>query len=228
MQGRRILLTGASRGIGAEAVRLLTGLGAKMIGVARDGDKLKALEAKYPGFVGLVGDITDKTLGARLAKEVETRWGALDILVNNAAVQHWNEGFRVEPMDMLEEDMKINVLSAHWLTHTLLPVLKKGHEPRIINVTSGAGVLSALKADASMPAYRITKFALNGMTIMYANDLQGQVAINALDPGWLKTDLGGPQAPGEPYEGADRILELASMPFSVTGRIFHGKDELEF
>ena len=84
-----------------------------------------------------------------------------------------------------------NVLSAHWLSHALLPLLKLGHEPRIINVSSGAGKLDAVKEESNMPAYRLSKLALNGLTLSYAGDLKGQVAVNSLDPGWLKTDLGG-------------------------------------
>ena len=128
---------------------------------------------------------------------------------------------------MLEAHFKINVLAAHWLTHALLPMLLKGREPRIINVTSGAGTFSALQ-DPSMPAYRLTKFALNGMSILYAADLTGKVAVNVMDPGWLKTDLGGPNAPGEPPDGAVRMLQVATLPFTATGKFWYGDTESAF
>ena len=110
----------------------------------------------------------------------------------------------------------------------LLPLLLSGNEPRVINVSSGAGKLDVIKSDGSMPSYRLTKFALNGMTMLHAADLAGKVAVNALDPGWLKTDLGGPNAPGEPPDGARRTLELALKPFSVTGGFFYGAEAIEF
>ncbi len=228
LNGRRILLTGASRGIGYEAVKLFIGEGAQILGVARNGERLAALEAEFEGFKGIVGDITDRALAPRLADAVAARWGALDLLINNAAIQSWNKGFHDEPVDLLEKNIVTNVLSAHWLTNALLPMLLKGREPRIINVSSGAGQLEVLRSDATMPAYRLSKLALNGLTALYAGDLKGRVAVNALDPGWLKTDLGGPNAPGEPPDGAMRMLVLATKPFAVTGGFWYGAEEIQF
>jgi len=228
LQGRRVLLTGASRGVGRETVELFSREGAEIIGVARDAARLQALAREYPGFQGIEGDITDRNLGARLASVVSKRWGALDLLLNNAAIQEYNAGFHAEPLDALERNVQTNVLSAHWLIHALLPLLKQGREPRIINVSSGAGKLEALRAEPNMPAYRLSKLLLNGLTISYAGDLKGQVAVNSLDPGWLKTDLGGPNAPGEPADGALRMLELATKPFSVTGGFWYGAEQIDF
>ena len=228
LQGRRILLTGASRGVGRETVQLFSREGAEIIGVARDGARLAALSREYPSFQGIAGDITDRGLGARLVSAVTERWGALDLLINNAAIQEYNAGFHAEPLDALERNVTTNVLSAHWRIHALLPLLKKGAEPRIINVSSGAGKLDAVRAEANMPAYRLSKLLLNGLSISYAGDLKGQIAVNSLDPGWLKTDLGGPNAPGEPADGAVRMLELATKPFSVTGGFWYGAEPIDF
>jgi NAD(P)-dependent dehydrogenase (short-subunit alcohol dehydrogenase family) len=228
LTGRRIVLTGASRGVGRETVRLFSAEGAEIIGVARDAEKLAALAREFPGFQGLPGDITDRGLSARVVEAVSARWGALDLLINNAAIQEYNAGFHDEPLDALERNLTTNVLSAHWLTHALLPLLKLGTEPRIINVSSGAGKLEAVRAEPNMPAYRLTKLLLNGLSLSYAGDLKGQVAVNSLDPGWLKTDLGGPNAPGEPADGAVRMLELATKPFSVTGGFWYGAEPIEF
>ena len=227
LNGRRILLTGASRGIGFETVKLFSREGAEIIGVARDAARLAALASEYRGFQGLVGDITDRGLGARVADAVRARWGALDVLLNNAAIQEYNAGFHAEPLDALERNLTTNVLSAHWLIHALLPLLSAGVEPRIVNVSSGAGKLSAVKDEPSMPSYRLSKLLLNGLTLAYAGDLKGKVAVNSLDPGWLKTDLGGPAAPGEPVDGAVRMLELVSKPFDVTGGFWYGAEPLE-
>src|SRR3982751_5643010 len=136
LSGRRIVLTGASRGIGRESVEVLAREGAEIIGVARNEAKLAELGAQFPSFHGLTGDITDKALGPRIAEAVQRRWGALDVLVNNAAVQNYNAGFHDEPLDTLEQNLATNVLGAHWLTHALLPLLLAGKEPRIVNVSS--------------------------------------------------------------------------------------------
>ena len=228
LAGRRIVLTGASRGIGREAVELFTTEGAEIIGVARDEVKLKELAARFAGFQPFVGDVTDKSLGERLAELVRKRWGALDVLVNNAAIQDPNDGFHAEPLDTLERNLVTNLLSAHWLTHALLPLLLEGREPRVVNVSSGAGRLDVIKSDTTMPAYRLSKFALNGLSILYAGDLKGKVAVNSLDPGWLKTDLGGPLAPGEPRDGAVRLVEILMKPFEVTGGFWYGAEEIRF
>ena len=228
LQGRRIVLTGASRGVGRETVALFCREGAELIGVARNGERLATLAHEHPGFQAITADITDRGLGARLAQAVKERWGALDLLINNAAIQEYNAGFHAEPLDALERNLTTNVLSAHWLSHALLPLLKLGHEPRIINVSSGAGKLDAVKEESNMPAYRLSKLALNGLTLSYAGDLKGQVAVNSLDPGWLKTDLGGPNAPGEPPDGAVRMLELALKPFQVTGGFWYGAEPIDF
>jgi len=228
LTGRRIVLTGASRGIGREAVELFSAHGAEVIGIARDEEKLRELAARFPNLQTLTGDITDRGLGARVASAVEQRWGGFDVLINNAAIQNFNAGFHDEPLDTLEKNLLTNVLSVHWLTHALLPLLLAGNEPRIINVSSGAGKLDVLKSEPNMPAYRLSKFALNGLSILYAGDLKGKVAVNALDPGWLKTDLGGPNAPGEPVDGARRLLELLSQPFEVTGGFWYGAEAIEF
>jgi NAD(P)-dependent dehydrogenase (short-subunit alcohol dehydrogenase family) len=228
LHGRRILLTGASRGVGLETVKLFAREGAELIGVARDAQRLAALAQEFPGFQGIPGDITDRGLGARLAEAVAARWGALDVLVNNAAIQQYNAGFHAEPLDALEHNLTTNVLSAHWLIHALLPRLYEGHQPRIVNVSSGAGQLDVVKTHADMPAYRLSKLLLNGLTLSYAGDLKGKVAVNSLDPGWLKTDLGGPNAPGEPVDGARRLLELVTKPFETTGGFWHGAEAIEF
>jgi NAD(P)-dependent dehydrogenase (short-subunit alcohol dehydrogenase family) len=101
LQGRRIVLTGASRGVGYETVKLFSREGAEIIGVARDETRLSALAREFATFRGLTGDITDRTLGARVAAAVRERWGACDVLLNNAAIQEYNAGFHAEPLDAL-------------------------------------------------------------------------------------------------------------------------------
>jgi NAD(P)-dependent dehydrogenase (short-subunit alcohol dehydrogenase family) len=114
------------------------------------------------------------------------------------------------------------------MIHHFLPLLRAGAEPRIINVSSGAGLRRSLADSPEGATYKLSKYALNGLTLLWAGRLAGAMAVNSLDPGWLKTDLGGPNAPGEPIDGARRMLALAAMPLAVSGRFFHGEEELAF
>ena len=230
-QGRRIVITGASRGIGYHAARMFLAAGAEVLGPGRDAERLErtARELKALGpFTAQVADFSDPAAPKALADAVGRHWGALDLLVNNAAVQTWRKDWTAEGVDMLEREARVNLFAPHELTFHLLPLLRAGDEPRVINVSSGAGTRQALAQSPDMPSYRLTKYALNGMTMLWAGQLKGQVAVNSLDPGWLKTDLGGPNAPGEPPEGGQRVLALAALPFEVTGRFFYGDKELEF
>ncbi len=230
LKGRRVVLTGATRGIGLEAVKLFTAEGAEILGLGRDADKLKKLEAQFGStqFQGLAGDMADLSLGQRVADAVTRRWGALDLLINNAGIQTWKKDFRDETLELMVLNFNVNFIGPYALLRALLPLLEKGTEPRVINVSSGAGQIKVVAESADMPAYRLSKLALNGQTRMLANALKGKVAVNSLDPGWLKTDLGGPSAPGEPPEGAQRMLALALKPFSETGKFWYGADEIEF
>lgn len=230
-EGKRIVITGASRGIGYEASKLFLKAGAEVFGTGRDAARLDkaAAELKALGsFTPFVAEMADPLAPKRIAEAVSRQWAAVDILVNNAAVQTWKKDWMAEGVQLLEEQSRINLFAPHALTFHLLPLLRNGDEPRVINVSSGAGLLKQLQDSPDMPTYRLTKYALNGLTLLWAGELKGQVAVNSLDPGWLKTDLGGPNAPGEPIDGGLRMLELAGMPFEVTGKFFHGTQELGF
>jgi NAD(P)-dependent dehydrogenase (short-subunit alcohol dehydrogenase family) len=79
-----------------------------------------------------------------------------------------------------------------------------------------------------IPSYRLSKFALNGFTLLLAAELAGKVAVNAFDPGWVKTDLGGPKAPGSPTESARGALALVTLPLSETGKFWKDGAEISF
>lgn len=231
LKGKRIVLTGASRGVGYESAKLLLAAGAEVFGTARDEARLQkaADEFRRLGkFTPFVADWADAHAPKRVAEAVAAQWDRVDILLNNAAVQTWKQDWFAEGLAMLNDQWRINVFAQHELIYHLMPLIKKGVEPRIVNVSSGAGTFKALVETPDMPTYRLTKYALNGLTILWAGELKGQVAVNALDPGWLKTDLGGPNAPGEPADGGRRMMEIIGLPWTTTGKFFHGKEEIAF
>ena len=175
------------------------------------------------------GDLRSPEAPARLAAAVAERWGALDILLNNAGVQvdGTARGLTDGTDAAMAESMDVNLLSPYRLSLALLPALRRGSEPRIINVSSGAGTFEAMHLPG-IAAYRLSKWALNGLTMLLASELDGVVAVNAFDPGWVKTDLGGPSAPGRPSESARAALNLATRPFSETGKLWKNGEVIPY
>jgi NAD(P)-dependent dehydrogenase (short-subunit alcohol dehydrogenase family) len=233
LEGRTILLTGVSRGVGYETAKRFLGEGGRVLGVANDGTRLgRAAESLTPlgDFAAVQADLSEPEAAERVARAVKERWGTLDILFNNAAIL-LDEGkapsFEGEPKDALERSLDVNVKAPFLLTRELLPMLLRGHEPRIVNVGSGAGTFEGLR-EKGIASYRLSKWALHGMTMLFATHLAGSVAVNAFDPGWVKTDMGGPQAPGSPRDSAEGALAVVTLPFSVTGKFWKDGREIPF
>ena len=227
LEGRRILVTGTSRGVGLCAARLFLAEGAQVLGVARNVERLaevtKELQASSKGrFSSFAAELGGDfgTAGAELAVAgaVRERWGALDIAVHNAAVMLCHEPeISAEPEGTLEQSLAINLLSPFRLTRALLPLLDEGKDPRILNVSSGAGTHQGL-SEPGISSYRLSKWALNGLTLLQAKEFAGRIAVNAFDPGWVKTDLGGPNAPGTPEESAAGMLKCLLLAPEVSGQ----------
>jgi NAD(P)-dependent dehydrogenase (short-subunit alcohol dehydrogenase family) len=232
LAGRRIVLTGASRGVGYAIAKRILPEGARVLGIARDASRLGVATDSLRSageFTPLAVDLCDPNAPTRVASAVRETWGGLDILVNNAAIliDGGAKCFEDEPGGSLERTQESNLLAPHRLTLALLPLLRLGREPRIVNVGSGAGTFEGVRL-AGIASYRLSKWALHGYTMMLASQLAGQVAVNAFDPGWVKTDLGGPNAPGSPVESAEGALHLLTQPFDVTGKNWKDGTEIAF
>lgn len=231
LKGKRIVLSGASRGVGYHSTKLLLVAGAEVFGIARNEARLQKAANEFSAlgkFTPFVADWVDADAPKRVADAVAAKWPAVDILINNAAVQIWKPGWHAEGLQAFHEHFRINVAAQHELIYHLAPLLKVGDQPRVINVSSGAGKMDILREGSEGATYKFTKFALNGLTLLWAQDLKGTVSVNSFDPGWLKTDLGGPNAPGEPEDGGRRMMEFLSLPWELTGRFWHGNEEISF
>jgi len=234
LPGKRIVLTGISRGIGRATAEALLGHKAQVIGVSRDRKNLDKVKAELAGFGPAVsfvcGDIGDPQTAVLTAQEVKKRWGALDLLINNAAISRWAKSFEEDQESWLEESFRVNVLSQHYMIRNLLPYLRKGLEPRILNVGSGAGMITGVLDGGAgdMGSYRLSKLAVTGLSLLYANQLKGEVSVLCFDPGWIRTDLGGPNAPEDAPAAVQRILETLSLDWAVTGKFVKGRDILSW
>jgi NAD(P)-dependent dehydrogenase (short-subunit alcohol dehydrogenase family) len=233
LEGRRILLTGVSRGVGYETAKRFLREGARVLGVSKDSGRLEraARELSAIGDIATLSlDLVEPNASRRTAEAVQSRWGALDILFNNAAILVNTAApgtFEAEPAGTLERSLEANLLAPFRLAMALVPLLRAGHEPRIVNVGSGAGTFEDLRL-RGIASYRLTKWALHGMTMLMANHLEGQIAVHAFDPGWVKTDMGGPNAPGDPRESAEGALAVAMLPFATTGKFWKDGREIPF
>jgi NAD(P)-dependent dehydrogenase (short-subunit alcohol dehydrogenase family) len=235
LRGRRVLLTGISRGIGFAIARRFLPEGAEIIGISRDRERLARAERELEPLAAgrlttFAVDLEDPGAPESIARAVAERWGALDILFNNAAVMldpEGSTGLLAEPPGILERSLDINLWAPFRLTRALLAALERGREPRVIHTSSGAGSFAAMRS-TDIAAYRLSKWALNGLTMLMAAELKNNIAVNAFDPGWVKTDLGGPHAPGSPEESAEGALALATAPFAETGKFWKDGREIPY
>jgi NAD(P)-dependent dehydrogenase (short-subunit alcohol dehydrogenase family) len=224
LDGKKAVVTGGSRGIGFQICKIFLENGARVLAASRDTAKLVQAQDELPGLHTLQADVSIARDNDRIAAWVQDSWGSLDILVNNAGVYTMGERQLTEgPDEFFFDALHINVFGPYLCTKRLLPLLLKSDGPRIINVGSSGGIISPRLNGV----YGVSKAALHGLTIATANDLKGSVAVNALSPGHVRTDM-APDAPGDPRTSAEAALWLVSQPGEVTGKLFRGKDQIEW
>jgi len=223
---RVALVTGATRGIGHEVARQLTGRGTIVIVTGRKEAAARSAAARLgERAIPMALDVTDTGSIASVARAIRERFGVLDVLVNNAAVLQ-DEGTSIleTSPEVFDATMRANARGPLLLTQAVADLLRKSSAPRVVNVSSGAGQISSMTSYA--PAYSISKAALNAVTVMLAAALPN-AKVNCVDPGWVRTDMGGHSAPRSVEEGAETIVWLATLPPSgPTGGFFHDRKRI--
>jgi NAD(P)-dependent dehydrogenase (short-subunit alcohol dehydrogenase family) len=227
--GKVAVVTGANRGMGLETCRQLARRGARVILTSRDPAKGAAAAARLQGEGLDVRhhqlDVADDDGIARLAAVIRGELGRLDILVNNAGIARGTDEPRERAMATFEATpaglravLATNLIGPFVLCRTLIPLMQ-GHG-RVVNVSSGMGQLSEM--GGGFPAYRISKAGLNALTRIFATELAGtDVKVNAVCPGWVRTDMGGAGAPRSVEEGVATTVWLATLPDDgPTGGLF--------
>jgi NAD(P)-dependent dehydrogenase (short-subunit alcohol dehydrogenase family) len=190
------VVTGANRGIGREVVRQLAESGYLVVLGARDAQRGRAaaddLGGEAAGIVARQLDVADDA-GVRAAADwVGDAFGRCDALVNNAAIEYDTDARATSAdLDRVHRAMETNLYGAWRCALAFLPLLRRSPHPRLVNVSSGGGSISSM--GAGTPAYSVSKAALNALTRILAAELRGDgVLVNAVCPGWVETDMGGP------------------------------------
>jgi len=204
------IITGANRGLGFACAEMLLQNDVQVIMTGRDREKLDSatadLNAKYNSSLihSYVCDVSDADSVRTFGKEVSKDFEQISLLVNNAGIIGDSSAFPHTTEEELQRVIDVNVFGSYRMAQACTTLLKKSSEAMIINVSSGMG--SHDKGTGST-SYRLSKFALNGMTTIMNNQLQDNgIGVVSVCPGWVHTDMGGPSAPRTPEQGASSIL----------------------
>lgn len=212
MNKQRIaFVSGANRGLGYEFVRQLTARGDIVVAGyrRRKGSKnLLDMAKKNDRLLAFQVDITDQDNLYRLHDFVAEKFGRLDWLINNAGIHlHYSTPIDdIKPEDIME-NFRVNVIGPFLTSKTLRPLLAKGKKPRIINISSQMGSIELSSGHAT--PYRISKAAVNMLSKTQAlNYIDDGIVTIAMHPGWVRTDMGGPEAPLSPEESISGMLNV--------------------
>lgn len=231
---RTALITGANKGIGKEIARQLAQrgfavfIGARDMAKGREASEELCAEGYESTFIQL--DVTDPVSIKTACGTFSQKADHLDVLVNNAGIleDHGEDILKLN-VEMLDRTLKANVMGPILVSQDFVGQLQKSLTGgRIINLSSG---LSALhKMTTTSPAYSISKTALNAVTKQFAGALkEHNIAVNCVDPGWVRTDMGGPNANSSVEKGAETVVWLATdAPQSETGKFWHNKQEVNW
>ncbi|SHN24019.1 SDR family NAD(P)-dependent oxidoreductase [Actinacidiphila paucisporea] len=230
------LITGANKGLGHETARRLVAAGHTVYLGCRDAERGR-LAAERLGARAVLLDVTDDASVAAAAKAVEAD-GGLDVLINNAGIQREMAedgtvaGAADLTADMMRATFETNVFGTVRVTHAFLPLLRRSAAPVVVNVSSGLGSLALLSApgthayDYPGVAYPASKTAVNMLTVQYAKAFPA-FRINAVEPGFTRTDLNGNTGVQSVAEGAEIIVRTALLgPDGPTGGYFTAEGTL--
>ncbi|MGM0878271.1 MAG: SDR family NAD(P)-dependent oxidoreductase [Bacillota bacterium] len=201
LNGFKVILTSRDPEIGHEAAQKL---------------KESNLDASF-----MIMDVDDRESIREAAITINEHYERLDVLINNAGV-YLDENEKLLNMgpSILEKTMATNFFGAYHVIHSFIPLMERHGYGRIINISSGYGAMREM-SDKGAGAYKLSKLALNGLTQLIAAEIKGDIKINAVCPGWVSTDMGGPSAPRTPKQAAESILWLATIgPEGPNGGFF--------
>jgi NAD(P)-dependent dehydrogenase (short-subunit alcohol dehydrogenase family) len=223
--GRVALVSGGNRGIGLEVCRQLAEGGLTVVLGSRDEERGREAAEGLPGEVAVRQlDVSDAASVERLADSIESDFGRLDVLVNNAGISNDEGQSGAEAdLDRVREALEANLFGAWRLCEVAIPHMRREGYGRIVNVSTGLAALEDMGGGS--PGYRISKTSLNALTRILASELRGTgILVNAVNPGWVQTDMGGSNANRTVEEGADGVVWAATLPNNgPTGGFFRDR-----
>ncbi len=228
LAGRTALVTGTSRGLGLAIARVFSAEGARVLCHARTREAALAA-AQIVGGEPVWGDLSAQEGVLETAAQATALAPELHVLMHNAGIgspgtieQHSREQF--------DRVMAVNAAAPLFLTQALLgPLRAAGRAGRIVIVSSDSGQFSVAKNGVAFP-YRMSKAAVNMLTLNLAAALAADgILVNAMHPGWVRTDMGGPDAPVSPADAAETVLHLASLPDGgPSGRLWQEQRQVDW
>lgn len=226
------IVTGGNRGIGYEICKELANVGCNVVLTSRneeDGERAVAKLHAGNNIVYRKLDVTDSKEIVSLRDWIQKTYGRVDILINNAGV-YLDEGVSVFDVDekTVQDTLEVNFYGAFHMCRAFVPIMRQNGYGRIVNVSSGYGAMSEMGGNVA--AYRISKVALNALTLIMASELgDGNIKVNAVCPGWVRTDMGGGMAPISPEAAAKDIVHFAFIDAKgPTGSFFRYKKPIQW
>lgn len=216
----RALITGANRGIGYAIAKELAESGYDVLIAGRNKSAISQA-AKQLRATPLLMDMADPASIEATASAA----GNIDILINNAGIL--GSGSVLDSISEWQQSMATMVDGPFRLMHYLLPRMIENQYGRVVNISSGWGAFSS--GVAGPGAYGVAKAALNALTVASARNMPANIKINAMCPGWVRTEMGGPMADKSPEEAAETAIWLATLDKSgPSGKFYRDKQPIEW
>jgi NAD(P)-dependent dehydrogenase (short-subunit alcohol dehydrogenase family) len=227
MERKKIaIVTGANRGIGYEIAKQLAEKDFFVIVAARNEKKGMDAAKKIGGeFIPL--DVSDEKSISAFANTVKKKFMHADVLINNAGIlEKQDENILTANSSLINKTLFTNAIGPLLLSQQIVPLMKKGS--RIINISSGGGSLTD-EVGGWAPVYCSSKTLVNALTRQLACYLKAkEISVNAVCPGWVRTDMGGKNAPRSVEQGADTAVWLATEEKIPTGKFFEDRKEIPY